>query len=306
MPLKILFMGTPKFAVPVLKSLSNSNHKILSVYTQSPKKKLRGLKIIESLIHSLSKQLKYTVKCPEDLSNNAEYDYIKELSPDVVVVVAYGKIIPKKILDISNITFLNIHASLLPKWRGAAPIQRSIMQMDEETGVTIMKIIQKLDSGPFMMQEKIKIETNYNYEDLSEKLSYIGAKLIIESLKLIEDKKANFKEQDESKVSYAKKIEKKESEMKWNIPARNLIAKINALSPFPGAWFKHKQNRLKIIKAEESHLTGQEGEVLDNDLTIGCSENSIKILKIQKEGKKSLDTKDFLSGYAIKKGEKIY
>ena len=305
MPLKILFMGTPKFAVPILKSLSNSSHKILSVYTQPPKKKLRGLKIIESPIHTLSKQLKYTVKCPEDLSNNAEYDYIKELSPDVVVVVAYGKIIPKKILDISNITFLNIHASLLPKWRGAAPIQRSIMQMDKETGITIMKIIPKLDSGPYMMQEKIKIETNYNYEDLSEKLSYIGAKLIIKSLKLIEDKKANFKEQDEGKVSYAKKIEKKESEIKWNIPAKKLIAKINGLSPFPGAWFKHKQNRLKIIKAEESHLSGQEGEVIDSDLTVGCSENSIKVLKIQKEGKQSLDTKSFLSGYKIKKGEKF-
>ena len=179
------------------------------------------------------------------------------------------------------------------------------MERDSETGVTIMKIISKLDSGPYMMQEKIKIEKYFNYHDLTEKLSYLGAKLIIQSLNLIENKKANFINQDDSKATYAKKIEKKECKIKWNIPAKNLVAKINGLSPFPGAWFEHKKNRLKIIKAEEIDLNGKEGEIIDDNLIIGCLKNSIKILEIQKEGKKTLNTKDFLSGYKIKKGEKL-
>ena len=239
------------------------------------------------------------------MNNEEELNYISKLAPDVVVVVAYGQIIPKKILSIQNIDFINVHASLLPKWRGAAPIQRSIMERDSETGVTIMKIISKLDSGPYMMQEKIKIEKYFNYHDLTEKLSYLGAKLIIQSLNLIENNKANFINQDDSKATYAKKIEKKECKIKWNIPAKNLVAKINGLSPFPGAWFEHKKNRLKIIKAEEIDLNGKEGEIIDDNLIIGCLKNSIKILEIQKEGKKTLNTKDFLSGYKIKKGEKL-
>ena len=300
MSLKILFMGTPEFAVPILQSISNSNHKVAGVYTQPPKKKFRGQKILESPIHTASKKLNFQIRYPKNLNNEEELNYISKLAPDVVVVVAYGKI-----LSIQNIDFINVHASLLPKWRGAAPIQRSIMERDSETGVTIMKIISKLDSGPYLMQEKIKIEKYFNYHDLTEKLSYLGAKLIIQSLNLIENKKANFINQDDSKATYAKKIEKKECKIKWNIPAKNLVAKINGLSPFPGAWFEHKKNRLKIIKAEEIDLNGKEGEIIDDNLIIGCLKNSIKILEIQKEGKKTLNTKDFLSGYKIKKGEKL-
>ena len=303
MSLKILFMGTPEFAVPVLKSLSESEHKILSVYTQPPKKKFRGQKVIETPVHILSKKLNYEVRCPKNLSNDNEYDFIKKLSPNVVVVVAYGQIIPEKILNIPNILFLNVHASLLPKWRGAAPIQRSIMEMDEETGVSIMKIIKKLDAGPYLLQEKIKLKKNENSESLAFRLSKIGSKLIVKALKLISSGDAIFNEQEEAKSTYAKKINKNECKINWDISAKQLIAKINGLSPFPGAWFEHNKNRIKIVEATEVDVNGKIGEVLDNNLLIGCKKHSIQILRIQKEGKKILKTNDFLKGYEILKGE---
>ena len=223
-----------------------------------------------------------------------------------MVVVAYGQIIPEKILNISNIVFLNIHASLLPRWRGAAPIQRSIIEMDKITGISIMKIIPKLDAGPCMMQEQVNIEKEDNFLSLSKKLSILGSKLIIKSLGKLKKEKVNFVTQDEKKATYAKKIEKKESEINWNIPAKKLIAIINGLNPFPGVWFNHLKTRIKIIQAIEVNQTGRAGEVLDANLTIGCKENAIKILSIQKEGRNVLNTKSFLAGYKIKKGETLY
>ena len=305
MSLKILFMGTPHFAVPILKTIFNSNHKILAVYTQPPKKKSRGQKIIESPVHTVSKKLNLQVRYPESLRNIDEFNFIKKLAPDIVVVVAYGQIIPDLILDIININFINIHASLLPRWRGAAPIQRSIMEMDKETGITIMKIVSKLDAGPFMIQEKIKITKNMDSEKLSENLSLLGSKLIIKSLHLLKNKKGKFIEQNEKEATYAKKIKKSECQLKWNISAKELVAKINGLSPFPGAWFEHRNNRLKIIKAEETDLRGKIGEIINDNLTIGCLDKSIKIIKIQKAGKKILNTNEFLAGYSIKKGENL-
>ena len=305
MSLKILFMGTPHFAVPILKTIFNSNHKILAVYTQPPKKKSRGQKIIESPVHTVSKKLNLQVRYPESLRNKDEFNFIKKLAPDIVVVVAYGQIIPDLILDIININFINIHASLLPRWRGAAPIQRSIMEMDKETGITIMKIVSKLDAGPFMIQEKIKITKNMDSEKLSENLSLLGSKLIIKSLHLLKNKKGKFIEQNEKEATYAKKIKKSECQLKWNISAKELVAKINGLSPFPGAWFEHRNNRLKIIKAEETDLRGKIGEIINDNLTIGCLDKSIKIIKIQKAGKKILNTNEFLAGYSIKKGENL-
>ena len=304
MALRIIFMGTPDFAVPILNSIINSQHHLLAIYTQNPKKSDRGQKINISPVHYFAKEKKIDVRSPKDL-NLEEKIFIQKLNPDIIVVAAYGKIIPPEFLKIKNTKFINIHASLLPKWRGAAPIQRSLMEMDEETGISIMKIIPKLDAGPFMLQEKIKIEKNDNYNTLSAKLANLGSRLIIKSLDLIE--KRNFKliDQDESRATYAKKIDKKETKIEWNISAKNLIAKINGLSPYPGAWFNHKNSRIKILKAFEVDQTGEIGEILDDNLTIACKEKAIQVLNVQKEGKKILKTKEFLSGYNIKKGEKI-
>ena len=304
MALKIIFMGTPFFAVPILESILNSEHQVLAVYTQNPKKSNRGQKLNISPIHQFSKINNIQVRSPITLDQE-ETKFIKNMTPDVVVVVAYGKIIPKEILEIKNIKFINIHASLLPKWRGAAPIQRSLIEMDKETGISIMKIVQKLDAGPYLIQERIKIEKNDNYNSLSNKLANLGSKLILQSLNLIEKNNYNLTEQNEDLATYAKKIEKHESEIKWNTPAKKIIAKINGLSPFPGAWFIHKNNRIKIFKAIEVDQIGKSGEVLDNNLTIACEQKAIKVLSLQKQGKKIISAKEFLTGYQIKKGENL-
>ena len=209
MSLKILFMGTPVFAVPILKSLFESEHKLLSVYTQPPKKRSRGQKKKSSPIHEFAEKIKVPVRCPDDLNTEQELNFIKNLKPNIVIVVAFGKIIPKKILELPNITFINIHASILPKWRGAAPIQRAIMNMDKETGISIMKINESLDSGPVMKIKKIKIESNTNHGILSKKMALLSSSTITECLELISKNNAKFIPQDQSKATYAKKIEKK-------------------------------------------------------------------------------------------------
>jgi len=298
----ILFMGTPEFSVPVLKSL-NSKYKILSVFTQPPKKKARGQKILKSPIHLEAEKLELPVRFPENLDNNIDYKYIKESNVKFVIVVGYGQIIPERFLKIKNLLFLNIHASLLPRWRGAAPIQRSIMEMDEETGISIMKIVKKLDAGPYMMQRKININTKDNYLSLSRRLSEISSNLILDALTLFEKNEINFQDQNEQLVTYAKKISKKEAEINWDETPKKLIAKINGLSPFPGAWFNHNGNRIKIIEAEISDHQGKKGEILTDDLVIGCQNKSVKIKLLQKEGKTVLNTKSFLTGYRINKGE---
>ena len=304
MALKIIFMGTPDFAVKILNSIIDSKHNLLAVYTQSPKKSNRGQKINISSVQDFSEKKQIKVRTPQKLDLE-EKMFIQKLKPDVVIVVAYGKLIPPEILDIKNIKFINVHASLLPRWRGAAPIQRSIMEMDEETGISIMKIIPELDAGPYMIQEKIKIEKSDNFKSLSDKLAILGSSLTTKALDLIETNTFNFKEQDNAAATYAKKVDKNETEIKWNLPAKNLIAKINGLSPYPGVWFKHQDVRIKILKAIEIEQSGEIGEILDNNFTVACKENAIQILSVQKAGKRILNTKEFLSGYSIKKGEKL-
>ena len=304
MALKIIFMGTPEFSVPVLRSL-NLKHEIISVYTQPPQKKSRGLKIIKSPVHIEAEKLKLSVKFPEILNNEIDYKFIKDSNVNFVIVVAYGQIIPKKFLDIKNLIFLNIHASLLPKWRGAAPIQRSIMAMDKKTGISIMKIVPKLDAGPYILQRSTNINDLDNHQSLSRKLSEISSKLILEALLLFEKGEPIFINQQEKLVTYAKKIEKKESEILWDESSVKLIAKIRGLSSYPGVWFKHKGSRIKIIEAEPYEAQGKAGEVLTEDLIVGCKDKAIKITLLQKEGKKVLKTKNFLDGYKILKGEKL-
>ncbi len=305
MSYRIIFMGTPEFSVPILKSL-NLKYKIVSVFTQPPKKKSRGQKILKSPVHLEAEKLNIPIRHPNNLNNEAEIEFIKKVKANFVVVVAYGQMIPEKLLNEKNQIFLNIHASLLPKWRGAAPIQRSIMERDKETGVSIMKIISKLDAGPYILQESISIDDKDNFLSLSKKLSTIGSRLILEALSLFEKDEASFTNQKEELVSYAKKIDKKESEINWNDSAKILIAKIKGLNPYPGVWFKHNNTRIKIIEAEESKHHGKIGEVLTDDLVVGCHDSSIKINLVQKEGKTALPSKSFLMGYKIKKGEILH
>ena len=304
MTLKIVFMGTPEFSIPSLKILKQSDHKIVCVYTQPPKKKSRGQKILKTAVHVFSENEGIKVNT-NNLDNEKEYKNFIRLNPDLVVVVAYGQIIPNIYLKNPDLIFLNLHASLLPKWRGAAPIERSILNKDKETGISIMKIEKKLDAGPFVKQVKVKINEETTSGELSKKLSVLGAEALKDSIELISSRKVSFKKQNEKNATYAKKINKIETQINWKDKAENIIAKINAFNPKPGAWFFLKNERIKILKAKEIIQKGEEGKVLDDKLTVGCSVNAIQILKIQREGKKEMDAAEFLLGNNLKKGIKL-
>ncbi len=295
-------MGTSNFSVPILKSLYQNGYPIVTIYTQPPQKSMRGQKVNKSPIQKMAENLCIECRTPDSLKeNNEEYNFLKLLNPDLVIVVAYGQLISKNYLSLSKHGFINIHASLLPKWRGAAPIQRSIMNLDKETGVSIMKIVEKLDAGPVMMQEKINITSEMNAEDLSNKLSDLSSKLILECIDEIEGGKAKFIDQDEQKATYAKKINKEEGKINWDNSAENILAQINSLLPNPGAWFSFMGERYKILKASISEAEGEKGKVIDNNLTIACKSKSIKVNEIQRQGKNKQSTSEFLLGSKIKK-----
>ncbi len=298
-------MGTPEFSVPTLESLVNSDHQILSVYSQPARKAKRGQKLNSSSVEIYAKAKSLSIRTPSNLDTDEEYNFLKKIEPDFVIVVAYGKIIPKRFLNLSKHGFINVHASLLPKWRGAAPIQRSIMNMDSETGISIMKIVEDLDAGPILQQSSIKINENIDSLTLSKVLSQLGAKLILDVIKKIEKGEAKFREQNHSQKTYAKKISKEEGQIQWNESARKILAKINGLNPNPGAWFVHKKQRYKVWKAQIKNKNGSVAKILDNDLTIACGNQAIKILEIQREGKSRQKTEQFLRGNMIKKGESI-
>ena len=300
-------MGTPLFAVPILKSLYQNGYPISAVYTQPPQKSHRGQKINKSPVQGISETLNLEFRTPDKLINNLEeYEYIKKLEADLAIVVAYGQIIPKNLLGLTKKGFFNIHASILPRWRGAAPIQRSIMNLDTEVGISIMKINEKLDSGPVSKIYKIKLEQDNNAPEISEKLSILAAKKILDDVDEILEDKAKFIEQDHSKATYAKKIDKIEGQINWSEKATNIIGKINGLLPAPGAFFNFEGERYKVLKAEIGNGIGEVGEVLSDKLEIACNNNqSIKILEIQRQGKKLQKIGEFTLGSKIKKGAVI-
>ena len=300
---KIIFFGTPEFALPILKKIYNSKHEILMVYTQPPKKSFRGQKLNKTVIHEFSEKVSLNVKTPNDLLG--EETFLNKINFDIGIVVAYGKLIPKEILNLSKYGFINIHASLLPKYRGAAPIQRSLINQDKETGISFMKIIEKLDSGPVCQKYKIAINKNENYNSLLARLSSLGEDNVIEIIEQIIENKIKFFEQNEHEASYAKKIEKSDGKINWNESAELIQAKVNALNPNPGGWFIFDNERYKILRAEISLTDGQPGEVINEDFIVGCGNKSLKIIEIQRQGKKPQNSKEFLMGSKIKPGTKL-
>ncbi len=300
-------MGTPLFSVPILKSLYQNGYPISVVYTQPPKKSNRGYKINKSPIQSISETLNIDFRSPKTLQNNdEEYKFLKDLNADLAIVVAYGQIIPKNFLGLTKKGFINIHGSILPKWRGAAPIQRSIMNLDDETGISIMKIEEELDRGPVSNIYKIKLEFNCNAQEISEKLSILASEKILDNIDDILEDKANFVAQDDTKATYANKIDKNEGKINWSEEAKIIIGKINGLFPIPGAFFVFNGERYKILKAEAGNGIGKFGEVISDKLEIACANNkSIKVLEIQRQGKKSQKIDEFMLGSKIKKGSII-
>lgn len=300
-------MGTPFFAVPILKSLYQNGYPVSVVYTQPPQKSKRGQKINKSPIQGISETLKIDYRTPSSLKNNKEeYNYLKDLDADIAIVVAYGQIIPKEYLNLVKKGFINIHASLLPKWRGAAPIQRSIMNQEKETGFSIMKIREKLDSGPVCNSYKINIMTDDNSETIAEKLSTLAAEKILDNIDEILEDKIKFKEQNHNEATYAAKIEKTEGQIDWSETAENIIGKINGLYPTPGAFFMYNGERYKILRANLAFGSGKIGEVLDNYLEVSCgNKKSIKIVDIQRQGKRPQNISEFMLGSQIKKGSNL-
>ena len=247
MPKKIVFMGTPMFAVPILKSLYQNGYPISHIYTQPPQRSLRGQKINKSPIQGIAETLSIELRTPQSLKDNIdEYNFFKMINADLAIVVAYGQIIPREFLNLTKKGFINIHPSILPKWRGAAPIQRSIMNLDKQTGVSIMKISEKLDAGPVCNIYKMELKDSFNTKDVSEKLALIASEKVLENIDDVLENKAKFVEQDHSKATYASKIEKIEGKIDWNDTAENIIGKINGLYPSPGAFLCLTEKDIKF------------------------------------------------------------
>ena len=304
---KIIFMGTPLFAVPILKSLYQNGYNVSVVYTQPPQKSQRGQRFTNSPIQNLSEILNIDFRTPKNLKNNIEeLNFIKDLKADLAIVVAYGQLIPEEYLNTTKYGFINIHASLLPRWRGAAPIQRSLINLDKETGLSIMKLVKEMDAGPVCQQFKVSISKNDNHETLAEKLSILASEKILDVVDNIFNENISFKEQNHSDATYAKKIIKSEGKINWNENAEDILGKINGLNPSPGAWFVYKGERYKILEAELGFKSDKAGKVLDNNLEIACgNKKSIKIIKIQRQGKNIQNTGEFLLGSSIKKDSNL-
>jgi len=302
MSLNIVFMGTPEFSVPTLHTLIKNKFNVFKVYTQPPKKSKRGQKVNPSPIEEFCKKNKISFSNPPNLNSEEELKIFNNLSPDIVVVVAYGQIIPKSFLDIVKFGFINIHASLLPKWRGAAPIQRAIMNGDKKIGVSIMKIEEKLDSGPVLASKEIELGQNAIHGEIEKTLSVMGANLLVENLKRLERGNSKFIGQVHSEATYAKKIDKGETKINWSLDATKVLAHIHGLSPIPGAWFEYENERFKVLRAKISTVNGKPSYVLDDNLTVACKSNSIQILELQRQGKNKQTAKEFLLGKKINSG----
>ena len=291
----IIFMGTPDFAIPALKEI-NKYFKLSCVISQPAKKAKRGHNILKSPVQNFAEQNKLIIKTPNRIED--EYNYLKEINIDLAVVVAYGQIIPSKILELSKNGFINIHASLLPKWRGAAPIQRSIMSGENITGITIMKIEKELDSGPILLSKSIK-SGNLTFGQLEKSLSELGSKVIVDCINKVLSGTAEYIPQNKIGVSYAKKITKLDEKIDWNENAENIIFKINALNPKPGAYFDYKNEKIKVYSAKISDLTSRKpGMIIDSKkIIISCKDRSIEILELQRSGKKIQLKENFILGF---------
>ena len=301
--MKLVFMGTPKFSVPALKALDQSKHQICAVYSQPPRPAGRGKKLNLTEVHKEALDLGLTVHTPRNFKSEKDQKIFRELRADIAVVVAYGLILPNQILSSPKLGCVNIHASLLPRWRGAAPIQRAIMEGDDETGICIMKMDEGLDTGPVLSSRKIQITENDTAKILSEKLSLLGSNLIVEVL----DKLSDYKVQSQSTVgiTYASKIHKSEAKIDWSLPAQIIDRKIRALSPFPGAWTEINGERVKLLASKVIDKENEPGMVLDTGFSIACGQKAVEITEAQRPGKSVQKTDVFLRGFRLQQGSKL-
>jgi len=303
MPLRLIFMGTPDFAVPTLKALISAGHEIAAVYTRAAKPGgRRGLELVPSPVERAARELGLPVLTPTTLKDEAVQAEFRAHEADAAVVVAYGLILPKPILDAPRLGCFNVHASLLPRWRGAAPINRAIMAGNPESGVTIMQMDEGLDTGTMAMAERVAIGPDMTAGDLHDALAKLGADLMPRALALAERGSLTLTPQPETGVTSAVKISKEETYIDWTKSAREVHNHIRGLSPFPGAWFELGGVRIKALRSTCGEGTGAPGSVLDEHLTIACGEGAVRLTQVQREGKKPMSAEEFLRGAPVKPG----
>ena len=300
--MRLAFFGTPDFAVPALHALVGAGHAIVCVYTQPPRAAGRGEKQRRAPVHEAAVQQGLALRTPQSLKDAAVQAEFAALELDAAVVVAYGLILPKPILDAPRLGCINIHASLLPRWRGAAPIQRAILAGDSETGVTIMMMDEGLDTGPELLRKAVPIEASTTAEALHDQLSALGAKLIVEALEGLATARILATSQTEEGATYAAKLTREEGRLDWRRPAAELARQVRAFSPWPGAWFKHGDDRLKAITAEVAAGSGAPGTVLDDQLTVACGTGALRLSIVQRQGRAPVAAAALLRGYPIAPG----
>lgn len=310
MPLRVIFMGTPEFSVPALRAIAEAGHEVAAVYTQPPRAAgRRGLELTPSPVQREAERLGIETRTPVSLKGGAEQAAFRALRADVAVVVAYGLLLPKAVLEAPRLGCINGHASLLPRWRGAAPIQRAIMSGDSETGMMVMRMEVGLDTGPVAMVEKCAIEPDMTAGDLHDRLMSVGAALMVEALARLERNTLTFTAQAVEGVTYAKKIDKSETRLDWTRSASEVHNTIRGLSPFPGAWSEiaigGRPERLKLLRSTLSQGAGESGGILDDRLTVACGAGAISLVEVQRAGGRPAAASEFLRGAKIEKGMKF-
>lgn len=301
-PLRIVFMGTPAFSVTALKALREAGHEIVCVYSQPPRAAGRGMALRPSPVHDYAASQGIEVRTPLSLKGGAEQAAFAALDADVAVVVAYGLLLPKPVLEAPRYGCLNIHASLLPRWRGAAPIQRAIMAGDSESGVTIMRMDEGLDTGPMLLVKRLPIDDATTASSLHDALAALGAEAVVEALQTPD---AAGTAQPADGVTYARKIDKAEAHIDASLPAAHVLRHVHGLSPFPGAWFMLNGARVKVLRCRLSTEGGEPGTFVDDALTLACGTGSIQCLELQREGKGAMPAEVFLPGFAVPAGTRV-
>jgi len=297
--MRVIFMGSPEFAVPTLNALVAAGHEVVAVYTQPPRPAGRGKQLQPTAIEERARGLGIEVRSPKSLKSEEEQAAFAALAADVAVVAAYGLILPQAVLDAPRLGCVNVHASLLPRWRGAAPVQRAIMAGDDVTGVTIMQMEAGLDTGPMLLSKEVPIERK-NAAQLTEELAIIGSELM--AAYLAEPDRYPPAAQPEEGVTYATKIRKEEARIDWAFPALQILHQVRGLAPFPGAWFEVQGERIKLLDAEVVDGDGRPGQVLDGKLRIACGEAALLPLLVQRAGKGAMSAEELVRGFAIPDG----
>ena len=301
---KIIFMGTPDIAAQHLNILFKKNLNIVGVFTQPPRKKNRGMRIEKSEVHQIAEKNNIEVFYPTSIDDTV-IEKVKSLKPDLVIVIAYGIILPSKFLNIPKYGCINIHVSLLPRWRGAAPIEHALLAGDEKTGISIISISPELDAGDILKQESFKLDKDINSDDLTLNLTNLGKKTLIETLPLLFENKLIRKKQDESQVTYANKFMSEDRKINFYNSSDDVYNHIRAHGPKPGSWFTYRGERIKIIKAKKINELGESSTILNKDFMIACKDGAILPLLIQREGKKVVSLDDFLRGFTFSIQDKL-